>query len=413
MPPSGAGRRKDEGMNILVVSSAVPYPLIDGGSRGVFFPIKTLAERGHRIHLACLARKADEEAVRELSRYCTVDLVPCVTPPEPLAALASLFSATPYALRRFHHGQLLERIRERLSASSFDVLQVEGAHEIWYGVKLRKEFNIPTVIRAHSLQHMNVLRLARSCSNPALRLFLLIDGWKARRYEARESGKVDLNMVVSDTDGRILHDLNPSLKCMTVPAGVDLQEFTPADEPGEPDSVLWMGSLGWPPNQDSFRWFTRQILPQIVRRIPAVRVRVVGSNAPPDILAVRDPNLTVVGFVPDMREELRRAQVCVVPLQAGSGIRIKLLEMFAMARAVVSTSIGCEGLGVEDGKQLLIADTPASFADAVARLLRDAGLRAALGANALAHVRERYGWEAIASVYEEAYRVAIRTHGGE
>ena len=154
-------------------------------------------------------------------------------------------------------------------------------------------------------------------------------------------------------------------------------------------------------------------MPHLVRRVPDVKIHIVGSKPPKEILNVRHPNVQIHGFVPDISEALRRAAVCVVPLQVGSGIRVKLLEMFAMRKAVVSTSIGAEGLHIENGKQLLLADTPESFAEAVARLLGNAQLRKTLAENARRHVQDSYTWEKMGPLYEEAYRRAIHFHNAE
>jgi polysaccharide biosynthesis protein PslH len=215
---------------------------------------------------------------------------------------------------------------------------------------------------------------------------------------------MDLNLTVSDHDAEVLRRHAPGVRCRTVPAGVELSKFTGERSPEEPRSVLWMGSLGWLPNQDSFWWFYRSIVPGIVRRDPRVRITVVGSNPPGEITALRHPNVEVLGFVEDLAQVMRRSQVCVVPLRVGSGIRIKLLEMFAERRAVVSTTIGCEGLGVQNGRHLLIADDPGGFAEAVVRLLDDAPLRAELGDRARSHVENLFDWEKIAAQYEDAYR---------
>jgi glycosyltransferase involved in cell wall biosynthesis len=318
-----------------------------------------------------------------------------------------MFSLLPYDLLRYRNRELLKRIRRALATSRFDVVEVEGAHAAWYGVKIKKEFGIPTVIRVTCVQYVNTLRLASSYRNPLLKLFLRLEAWKTRRCEAREGRQLDVNLVISDVDGSILKSLDDKITCVTVPVGMDLDEWVPATAPSEPKSVLWMGSLGWLPNQDSFWWFYRAIVPKIVALVPDVHIRIVGSNPPADILAVRHPNVSVLGFVPDVREAVRRARVCVVPLQAGSGIRIKLLEMFALQKAVVSTSIGCEGLNVEHEKHLLVADRPDDFAAAVVRLLADSDLCATLGRNGRAHVQEQYGWNSVASKHEDAHRKAI------
>jgi glycosyltransferase involved in cell wall biosynthesis len=394
-------------MKILVVCPLLPFPLIDGARKGVYYPIKALAERGHSVHLFCLTHKIDPSAVESVKRYCTVDVVESAKSPRILSAIRKLPDYVPYDLERFHNEVLLRRMLRSVAESKYDVMQVEGIHAARYGLEVPAHMRLPIVLRVHNVQHVNLLRMAQTRRNPAIKLYLKLEGRKVRKYESIESKKFDVNMVVSDQDARVLHSLDPAINTMTVPAGVELSDYAVRWRDPEPGTVVWLGALGWPPNRDSFWWFYRSIVPRIVEQAPAVRIRVIGSNPPPDILGIRHPNVHVQGFMPDIRESMQAAEVCVVPLQIGSGIRIKLLEMFAMRKAVVSTSVGCEGLGVTHGEHLLIADTPADFSRAVVRLLRDPSLRRALGERAYDLVEKEFTWSTIVQGYEEAYRQAI------
>ncbi len=397
-------------MNILIVCPQLPYPPVDGGRRGVFYPLKTLAERGHRIHLACFSGGDNPDAARALQKYCTLDVVHLSKGPTPWGAARYLLSSTPYDAGRFHTRRLLAPLLSRVGAGHVDVIQVEGIHAAWYALKVREKYDIPIALRVHAIQHMNLTRSVGRYRNPLLNLYLRLEGEKMRRYEAAVGREFDVNLVISDVDRQILLNLDPSIPCAIVPAGVDPAEFDPGSEAPDPLSVLWMGSLNWPPNRDSFWWFYREIVPRLVARVPGVVVHVVGSNAPEEILAIRHPNLRVHGFVPDLQSCLRKMMVCVVPLRVGSGIRIKLLEMFAMRKAIVSTSVGCEGLGVTGGKELLIADDPDAFAVTVMRLLEDAPLRDRLGASALEHVRRHFTWDQIGALWEKTLGEAAARH---
>jgi glycosyltransferase involved in cell wall biosynthesis len=394
-------------MRILIISPSFPYPLIDGGRKGVFYMTKSLAERGNDVHLACLTRRNDPDASARVAEHCTLHEVEAPQGSHFPGALRSLFSSASYDLSRYWNATLLAKIRGLLSTVSFDIVQAEGPHVYWYGVKIRREFNIPTVGRPSSLQHVNISRLADMTRNPFAKAFLRLEAEKVRRVEAEQGAFLDLTITISEADAEILRSQNPNIRCAVVPVGVNLDELTPGSHEPTPRTVLWMGSLGWPPNQDSFWWFYREIVPLIVARVPDVRILVAGSNPPTDIMAVRDPHVTILGFVPNVRDCVLDAEVCVVPLQVGSGIRLKLLEMFSLKKAIVSTSIGCEGLGVKDGRELLVADTPTTFADGVARVLADSNLRRRLGESGRAFVVDHYGWDKIAERYESTYRDVI------
>ena len=388
-------------MNVLMVCPQLPYPPVDGGRRGVFYPLKVLAERGHRIHLACLSDGDNPEAANALQKYCTLDMVVLSKGPTLPGAVRYLLSSTPYDAGRFHTDRLLELVLARVSAGHVDVIQVEGIHAAWYALKVREKHDVPIAQRVHAIQHMNLLRSVGRYRNPLLNLYLRLEGEKMRRYEAAVGRRFDVNLVISDVDREILLSLDPSIPCAVVPAGVDPAEFDPGSVTPDPLSVLWMGSLSWPPNRDSFWWFYREIVPRLVTAVPRVTIHVVGSNTPKEILAIRHPNLIVHGFVPELQSCLRKMMVCVVPLRVGSGIRIKLLEMFAMRKAIVSTRVGCEGLGVTDGEQLLVADDPDAFAAAVIRLLDDPALRDRLGVSGLEHVKRNFTWDQVGALWEK------------
>ena len=394
-------------MKILIVTTQLPYPLIDGSKKGIYYPIKYLAERGNEIHLACLSERNDEEAINEMKKYCTLDIVTHSKKPTFKNALASLFDTTPYYLSRYHNKALLDSIIARLGKTSFDVIEVEGIHSAFYGLSIKKVKNIPVVMRLHNVESVNLERFMSEQKNPFLKAYIYLETKKLQRYEARESGKFDKVLMVSRDDQDVILSKNPAVKCVVVPAGVDTSLFSPRVVQEEENSVLWLGALHWLPNQDSFWWFFKNIVPVIVEKMPGVTIYVIGSNPPEDIQSAKHPNVKVLGFVEDVRQYIEKVQVCVVPLRIGSGIRLKLLEMFAMKKAVVSTTIGCEGLNVTKGDQLLIEDDAKGFADAVVKLLSDYSLRRNLGDRALSHVRKEFEWAHIAMQYEAAYRSAI------
>jgi glycosyltransferase involved in cell wall biosynthesis len=399
-------------VRILDISPLLPFPPRDGGRKSVYYPIRELVSRGHTIRFCCLAEREDPAAIREMERLCALDVVISPKAPTAAGAIQSLGRTVPYDLSRFHSPRLLEVVRRRVREEQFDVIQVEGIHAAYYGLELRRDTHLPMVMRVHNVQSLNMARALRTIRNPFVRAWLLLDTARIRRYERRVHGLFESNMVVSREERETLIAQNPAVRCDVVPMGVDLGEFAPRNVPEEPGTVLWMGALNWPPNRESFWWFYREIVPLLAGRMPGVKIKIAGNRPPADILAVRHPNVEILGFVDDIADLMARSQVCVVPLQAGSGVRVKLLEMFAMGRPVVTTRIGCEGLDVEDGVQAVLADSAGAFASAVADLLLDPNRRWKLGAAALAHVRARYSWQSVASQYEVVYRAAIARDAG-
>jgi glycosyltransferase involved in cell wall biosynthesis len=201
-----------------------------------------------------------------------------------------------------------------------------------------------------------------------------------------------------------------------VPNGVDTDFFTPGTDPVDPNRLVFTGAIDYRPNTDGVLYFCAEILPRIHAAEPGATFAIVGRTPPRQVRRLAH-RVLVTGTVPDVRPWMRQAAVFVVPLRVGSGTRLKILEAMATGCAVVSTSLGCEGLEVAPGEDILIGDTPETFAEQVVRCLRDPDLRAQLGARGRALVERRYRWEAIgeelAAFYQELRkaRVAVTRPG--
>jgi glycosyltransferase involved in cell wall biosynthesis len=186
--------------------------------------------------------------------------------------------------------------------------------------------------------------------------------------------------------------------------GVDTEYFQPTGARPADNELVLSGAMDWMPNADGVTYFTEAILPRIAATISGVTLTVVGRNPPPTVIAIgnRVPQVRITGAVPDVRPFLERARVFVAPLRVGGGVRLEILEAKAMERAIVTTSLGVDHLPVEHGEHLLIADTPAEFAEAVVRLLKDPEYAQQLGAQASALVRTRFGWNQAAAQFADA-----------
>ena len=329
-------------MRILDISPSLPYPLTDGGRRAVFYSLRSLVKRGHSVHMICLADVQNLASVLELEKFFTVDVIPNSSRPSAFGALASVTSRAPYQVSRFHNPAALARARRLLESSKFDVLQAEGIHAAYYADVLGHQFQIPTVLRFQDLMSVKMRRDLENADNMVMKWWLMFDLRRLYAYEKSSCTHVSCNLMISEIERDLMVDAVPNARFEYVPTGVDLDEFVMKPRIEDPLSVLWLGALFWPPNRDSFWWFYNEIVPHIVKKHPSVKIKVAGSGTPPDILALRHPNVEVLGFVQDIRELISRSQVCVVPLRVGSGVRVKLLEMFALGRAVVSTTVGAE-----------------------------------------------------------------------
>ena len=199
--------------------------------------------------------------------------------------------------------------------------------------------------------------------------------------------------------------------CVVIPNGVDTTYFVSGEQDDNQPSntVLFTGTMNYSPNTEAMLYFVDEIWPLIQERMPAALLQIVGHSPPPEIVKLaRLPNVAVLGSVPDVRPYLAAAQVVVAPLRIGGGTRLKILEAMAMARAVVSTSLACEGLDVQHGRHLLVADTPLTFAESVCELLSNASRRAAMGKEGRQLVQESYDWQSLGLRMEDALRNVLQ-----
>jgi glycosyltransferase involved in cell wall biosynthesis len=229
---------------------------------------------------------------------------------------------------------------------------------------------------------------------------------KLRREEIDDWRRFDGVTFTSRPDEERARAIVPTMRSAVVPNAVDLRSYRPlpGDPPSDGSTVMFFGINDYYPNSDGILFFVREVWPLLAASHPRARLKIVGPRPTREILAQQSPRLEVTGAVDDVRAHLASAAAVIVPLRVGGGTRLKVLEAMAMAKPIVSTRIGAEGIEVVDDKHLLLADAPAQFAEAVGRVLDEPGLAARLGAEGRALVTARYSWEASARGLEEFLR---------
>jgi glycosyltransferase involved in cell wall biosynthesis len=290
-----------------------------------------------------------------------------------------------------------------MSRSAFDVVLVEGC------LLSRHRFasGVPLVLDEHNVEFEALERTARMESSIARRFFNTVEAVKFKREELAAWGHADLCLFTSNREVVLARSLSPGLAAVAVPNGVDLEYFQPQPVQFEARSIVFTGTIGYRPNADAVQYLVRDILPRVHRLRPDAVLTVVGGYVPPSIRRLAGPKVVMTGRVPDVRPYISRAGVVVAPLRIGSGTRLKVLEALAMSKAMVSTTLGCEGIAVTPGEHLVVADDPESFANEVVRMLDDRNAATAMGARGRALAERLYGWPVITSKMERALESAV------
>jgi glycosyltransferase involved in cell wall biosynthesis len=259
-------------------------------------------------------------------------------------------------------------------------------------VNLPKHLGVPIIVDNHNVEHLVVARYLSREANPLKRLYGWLEYKKLRRWEKKVCCSADVVLACSAEDKSSLEELCSRVSIWVTPNVIDTAVYFDENEHEVENTVLYMGGMDWYPNRDAVEFFAFRILPQLRQLVPEVKFVVAGRNVHPDFRERLESEAGVhfTGTVPDMRPEIAKAAVCVVPLRIGSGTRLKILEAAAMSRAIVSTSVGAEGLAFDEGQEIIRADTPNFFARAVADLLKDDSCRRVMGQNARRRVQQDY-----------------------
>jgi glycosyltransferase involved in cell wall biosynthesis len=286
----------------------------------------------------------------------------------------------------------MQRALDRvLSEQNFDIVQVESSR---LGVF---DFgNHPvTILDEHNLEYELLERTARADRFPPRKAYMWIEHMKFRREERSCWARFNGCILTSDREEAVVSSRGRSVPTAVVPNGVDIDYFRPLDSPVDPNSIVFTGLMTYQPNADAAAYFIREVLPLVRRSRPSARFTAVGWGLPPELERLLGNGVHHTGRVADVRPYMAKAAVVVVPLRMGSGTRLKVLEGFAMGKAVISTTIGCEGVNVEAGRHVLIADDPQHFAEAVVGLMGDPERRRQLGLEARRLVESEYRWETV------------------
>jgi polysaccharide biosynthesis protein PslH len=392
-------------MNILWIKTELLHPVDKGGKIRTYNMLRELKRNHHVTYLTLDDGLADAAARDDAFQYCH-ELV-CVPhrPSEKFTArfylelARNLFSPQPYAIKKYQSAQLREEIRARTDDGTIDLVVCDFLAP---ADNVPRELRCPTVLFQHNVEAMIWKRHHEIQKNPVKRSYLFTEWLKMRAFEKRACRSFDAVVAVSKEDcEQMQHDYGVT-SVFEVPTGVDTAFFKPRRSLAQdPHNIVFTGSMDWLPNEDAITYFTQEVMPLIKQRIPEATLTVVGRNPYPSLveLARRDRSLIVTGRVDDVRPYMERASAYVVPLRIGGGTRLKIYEAMAMEKAIVSTTIGAEGLPVTDGVEILLADTAEATATAVVKILRDAAFAKALGARAAATVREKFGWQGVAECF--------------
>jgi len=417
-------------MKLLVVGNRMPWPLHDGGAIATYGMLRSLVENGAEVDFFTFNTKkhfAENATIEKYFGFCKVHLVSLDAGVKPLNVLWNLLFGGSYHMERYDSIEGADQLYNLIQSGNYDCVIIEGLYSMPITLRVMKQLSVKAdglgsneihvnrnetiqkkrikwVYRSHNVEYQIWERLAMYISQPLKRWYLGIQAKRLKRYEINAWGLLDAIVPIVETDSNIIHaavteiqknnQINSGDSVVSKPQIHVYQPGIAIESPfafvHRPLSIFHIGSMEWQANEQGVMWFLKKVWPLVLSIEPNVKFHLAGKG-----LSKRDPRFFQTGIVnhgevDDAEVFMQKYGIMMVPIQAGSGIRIKSLEAMALGVPVVSTSIGAQGLSVDKGTQMIIADDPADFANGIVQLLLNPAASQAMTQQARAYMEEHH-----------------------
>jgi polysaccharide biosynthesis protein PslH len=393
-------------MKVLVIDEWLPWPLENGKKIRTYNLVARLARKHEILYMGYVRLPEEKDKIEALERV-GIRAIPVNDVRIPkwslrfyLEVIRNLFSNEPFSSAYHIKDAFINKLLKSVEVERPDLVHCEWTN---LAPLLRHLESIPKVISAHNVESDIWRRLEKTSLNPFKRLIAKQQAQRIERMEREWYPKVERCIAVSANDQEVIESYGA--KVGLVENGVDIEHYQKMATEEETGRLVYTASFETFSNQDAVDFFIKDIFLLLKADNPEMDFWIVGKDPPKRFFdySARDKRVHVTGTVPDVREYIAKSSICVIPLRIGGGSRLKILEALAMKKAVVSTSVGAEGLRVRDGKHILIADEPGDFAAKVLSLIKDPCTRRSLGVAGYELVRSTYDWEKLAEIQHKIW----------
>ncbi len=407
-------------MKILFLTQIVPFPPDAGPKVKTWHVLRSLIKQGHAVTLVSFVRPEEEQYLPALKKICTaVHAVPISRSriADVFYMLRSYLSTRPFLIERDDLPGMQAMVSGLVRGDDFDFIHADQLTMVQFGLRaanISPNKKPKIIFDAHNAVWTIVERMKEG-ARWFLKPVLAVEARRVKRYEGELLTKVDHVLAVSDIDRAGLEEALKFSKAKPggkiapitiIPIAVDTAQLQPIQRKPASKNIVTLGTLHYPPNADGIRWFFNDVFPIIRQRVPGATLTIIGKNPPQDFLdlAAREPDVVkVTGYVPELPPYLEQSALMVVPVRAGGGMRVRILEAFAYAMPVVTTTVGLEGIHAEPDRDVLVADTASEFADRVVELLENLSLREKLALNGRHLAEQKYDWQTVLSAMNRIY----------
>ena len=400
-------------MRILQLCHKPPLPPVDGGCIAMHNITKGLLNNGQEVNV--LAIETPKHPVKlqafpkDYLQKTRFESVFADTTVRVMDGIRAVLKRKSYHIERFNSKDMACKLAEILKHEHFDIVHVESIYMTPYVDVIRKNSSAKIVVRMHNIEHQIWERLASNESNPFMKFLYHVNEKQLRKVEDSILNKVDGYMTISEPDYLYFEKTAPEIPGGVIPFGIEMDNYELEDDfiASDKPSLCHIGSMNWSPNIEGIEWFLDDVWPLIHEAHPDLEFTVAGHGTPDHLMQRKDANVKFVGTVPDANEFMLDHELMIVPLLSGSGIRVKIVEAMALGRVVITTSVGAEGLSVENGKHLFIADTPEEYLSVINKCIQTPDLCTIISENARGFISLHHNNELITDKLLDFYHQVL------
>lgn len=385
-------------MKILQLCNKVPYPEKDGGVIAINVFTRELLRRGHSVKM--LAMNTTKHYINpasipeEFKKSTGLETVNVNNSVKVTGALKALLKGQSYNISRFHTKAYGQKLSDILSRETFDLIQLEGLYLTPYISLIKQYSKVPVLLKTHNVEWKIWERLAKKEPGFLKKKYLQILAKQLKAYEQEAINKCDGIMAFTKTDVSLYKEMGCKVPIAHIPFGIDISRYIP-QKSNEPKTLLFIGSLDWLPNMQGLEWFLNKVWPQLYKVLPDVELHIAGRNMPDILRKNPAPGVIIHGEVDNALAFMQQYNIMIAPLFAGSGVRVKIIEGMALAKCIVATTIGIEGIECTKGKDALVADSAGEFYKTLKHCFEDSGFANEIEKNARKFAEEYHNIEKI------------------
>lgn len=381
-------------MNILQICNKPPFPAVDGGAIAMNNTTQGLLNNGHKVTVLAITTPKHpviyESLPEEYIKNTNFQTVFIDTSIRLRDAFFNLFTKKSYNIERFISVDFIKQLQKILAQESFDVVIIESLFVAPYISTIKSISDAKIVLRAHNVEHKIWERIGKNTKNPLKKRYINLLAKRLKKYEIEVFNAIDGIAAMTKVDENDFKKLGFKKRIEAIPTGYIIRGQENVSEPVEENSIFHIASMDWLPNVEGVDWFLTNVWPIIAQSKGIAKLYLAGREMPDSYYNLNLPNVTVVGKVKSAKEFYLSKKIMIVPVLSGSGMRIKIVEGMALGKIIISTTIGAEGINCTSGENIIIADTPKDFANAICKCLEDSEYCNRIGENAQRLIASEY-----------------------